>query len=229
MNAAAFQMAADGTLQRVAKPAPARPCPDVEALDWLLFYTGWNGGVIPVYVDGALNPSMHVPVGPSEANTGLLRRLERWGGCQVELGLPERAARQGGASAASILWVWCETREQVLRAVRFRPQPSMVLKVGKSCRRLLIWALEEVVPYVSLVPANKRIAYRLRAPQNRADPDKFRCPVPGLCLTVGRKRPVPVVVTRRVEDTSTMARVTKGLREPPAPWIDRIRSGEITR
>ena len=129
-----------------------------------------------------------------------------------------------------MLWVWVESKDQARRAgKRFKPLPTLVLKMGKSCRRLLIWGLEEEVPYVSVVAANKRIAYALRAPQKYAEPEKLRIPLPATFLRAGRVRPSPVLVTRVGEETFTRAQVTGRLRDPPPDFMTRLRNGEIKR
>lgn len=205
---------------------------EVQATRLLALLTMWGGGVAPVYRDGGEMPAAWVDCArPSEAAEDLLRRIGRGReSAQLELGLPERARRVGGPSSCTCLWAWVESKDQARRAgKRFKPLPTLVLKMGKSCRRLLIWGLDEEVPYVSVVAANKRIAYALRAPQKYAEPEKLRIPLPATFLRVGRKLPSPVLVTRVGEETFTRAQVSGRLRDPPPPFMQRLRNGEIKR
>jgi hypothetical protein len=105
----------------------------------------------------------------------------------------------------------------------------MVLRMGKSCRRLLLWGLEENVAHASVMAANKRIAYALRAPQKWSEPEKLRIPLPATFLRVGRKRPAPVLVTRMGEEMFTRVAVAGRLSDPPPPYMDRLREGRIRR
>lgn len=148
---------------------------------------------------------------------------------QVEIGLPERSPRNGGPGACTVLWSWVTTRDSLRRAHRFRPPPSLVLQMGSSCRRLLLWALKEQVDYVSMEPANRRIAYNLHAPQNLAAPEKLRVPLPGTFLRVGRKRPAPVLVTRMNLTSFSRSQVVATLRDPPPPFMQRLREGRVKR
>lgn len=225
-EALTFLMGAEGVLE----PAPPAPPAELseETLDALLHlvaFPGSVGGVTPLYVDGSPNPAAHLPAG---ALGPLAARMRRYAGHQMELGLPEVCARSGGPGVCAVLWAWVESREQAQRAGRrFKPLPSMVLRMGGSCRRLLLWWLKEPAVYVSVVAANKRIAYALGAPQKYAEPERLRIPLPGSCLTVGRKRPCPVVVTRRTDLVYTLAQVAGRLREPPAPYMTRLREGRV--
>lgn len=225
-DAPTFLMGAEGVLE----PAPSAPPAELseETLDALLHlvaFPGSVGGVTPLYVDGSSHPAAHPPAG---SLTSLVACVRRYAGHQVELGLPEVCARSGGPGVCAVLWAWVESPEQAQRAGRrFKPLPSMVLRMGGSCRRLLLWWLKEPVAYVSVVPANKRIAYALGAPQKWSEPESLRIPLPGSCLTVGRKRPCPVVVTRMIDHTNTLAQVAGRLREPPAPFMQRLREGRV--
>lgn len=205
---------------------------EAKATRLLAFFVGWGGGLMPVYRDGAMTPIAYIDcLHPSGAAVRMMRRATRGrGSCQLEVGLPEPKRRGGGPAACSVLWVWVESREQaVLAHRRFRPLPSLVLKMGKSCRRLLIWGLEESVPYVLVVAANKRIAYALRAPQKYAEPERFRAPLPGTFLRVGRRQPAPVLVTRVSEDMWMRQQIVGHLRDPPPDFMMRLRNGEIRR
>lgn len=225
MSAPAYEMREDGTLAR-QRTAPLEP-ETRTALSNLLFLTGWGGGVRPVYRDARPNPTGYTPATGLEAEKLILRRLTGWQGQQVELGLPERREGNGGPGMCSCLWVWVESRDAAARAWRFRPRPTFVLKVGASCKRLLIWALEERIPEVLVVPANKRLAYALHSPQKWAKPEKLRIPIPGGVVTVGRKRPAPVTVTRNGDEMYLRSAVVGRLKDPPPDYMQRLRNGEI--
>jgi hypothetical protein len=217
MSAAQFLMSPAGVLE----PAPAATAPvelsedDREALFHLVAFLGRIGGVTPLYAKGRPNPMVYLPAGDLGA---LEARVRRYAGRQLELGLPEAHARNGGPGECAALWAWVESRDQAIRAAgRFKPLPSMVLRMGRSCRRLLLWWLDEPLAHVSVVAANKRIAYALHAPQKYSEPEKLRIPLPGTCLTVGRKRPCPVLVTRLSEAVYTRAQVAGRLKDPPPP------------
>jgi hypothetical protein len=223
-------MSASGVLEPAA---PARPAPlelseeDQEALLHLVAFIGGIGGVTPLYLDGNPNPACHLP---ARDLTPLEARVRRYAGRQVEMGLPEVHAGNGGPGECSALWVWVESRDQALRAGRrFKSLPSMVLRMGRSCRRLLLWWLSEPVAHVSIVAANKRIAYALHAPQKYAQPEKLRIPLPATCLTVDRKRPCPVLVTRMTDVTYARERIVGRLSDPPPDYMTRLRRGEIRR
>lgn len=201
-----------------------------EALWALLLLLGWKGGEIPVYLDGS-GPITWVDLASlARGTTALARNVERWDRVQsrqVEIGLPQ--VRGIGPEQSTVLWAWAESRDSVKRAVRRRPAPTMVLRMGTSCRRLLIWALRETVPSISVEAANKRLSYVLRAPQVQADPEKLRIPVPGTFLRVGRKRPVPVLVTLVDTDRTYWRKDVVGrLKDPPRPYLERLRAGEIS-
>ena len=205
---------------------------ETQATRLLALLAMWGGGVAPVYRDGGEMPAAWVDCArPSEAAEDLLRRVARArGSAQLELGLPERERRVGGPGSCTVLWCWVESKDQARRAgKRFKPLPTLVLKMGKSCRRLLIWGLEEQVPYVSVVAANKRIAYALHAPQKWSEPERLRIPLPGTFLRAGRVRPSPVLVTRVGEETFTRAQVSGRLRDPPPSYMQRLREGKIKR
>lgn len=204
---------------------------ETQAVRLLALLTMWGGGVAPVYRNGGASPAGWVDCSrPSEAAEELLRRVARGrDSVQLELGLPERARRAGGPTSCTCLWVWVESKDQARRAGRFKPLPTLVLKMGKSCRRLLIWGLEEQVPYVLVVAANKRLAYALRAPQKYSAPERLRVPLPGTFLRAGRVRPSPVLVTRVGDEMFDRQQLTGRLRDPPPDFMTRLRNGEIKR
>lgn len=199
-----------------------------EILGCLVFLLGWNGGRLPVYLDGGSSPATVLSGGVSKLARQLQQRAARWDleeSRQVELGVPRLA--DGSVSA---LWATTDTRESAMRAHRFRPAPSMVLRFGASARRLIIWGLSEPVPGMLAEHGNKKIAYALHAPYRMVDPDKLRVPLPGTFLRVGRVRPAPVLVTL-LEPAATYQRsqITARLKDPPRPFMERLRNGEVGR
>lgn len=204
-----------------------------EAIGFLSFLVAWHGGVIPVYLDGRQQPTTYVRgKSVSELGDKLASQAELWDmrdSAEVAIGLPESSPRSGGPGACTVLWAWLESRDQVWRAAkRFQPAPTMVLRMGDSCRRLALWALREPVSYVSMEPANKKIAYACHAPQKYAAPEKLRIPLPGTFLRVGRKRPAPVLVTKMdIESTYARSQVVARLKDPPPPYMQRLREGKV--
>jgi hypothetical protein len=228
-------MGADGAL----KPLRMEPKPplelaehDREAIDAVLFLIGWAGGTLPVFLDGAPNYTLRLPAGEHDAATALVRRMARWTDRQVEIGIPS-------GTEQTVLWAWLETSKSIMwaerhfkRAARGRrgiPAPSVALRMGRSCRRLCLWALDEPTSSVIATPANKRIAYALSAPQKYAEPHQLRIPVPGTALRKDRKIPAPVIATRVTPDTFTRQQVAGHLKEPPRPFMERLRAGEIEK
>ncbi len=197
-----------------------------DAIAGLVLLIGWHGGRFPLYYDGAETSSKWLEGSPGVVApklAGLAERLDFKNSTQIELGLPH--AKGVGLRKVTVLWAWCESREQVRRAVRFRPAPAYVLRMGSSCRRLLLWGLREEIPEIDAERDNKRIAYRLSAPQKYAVPGNLRIPVPGTFLRVGRKRPAPVLVTRSTIEAHWRTQVTARLKDPPAPFMQRVREG----
>lgn len=115
---------------------------------------------------------------------------------EVAVSLPRPQRGWGTVGSASLLWCRVEGTEQVQRAARFRPLPTMVVREGQSSRRLLMWALDDRLPYERVLDFNRRIAYHLRAVQKHADPDRLMVSMPGTVLHVGRSRPVAVTASR---------------------------------
>lgn len=206
-----------------------------EAISFISFLVAWHGGVVPVYIDGAPRARSHIAAeSVGELGDLLARRTALWDlrdSSQVEIGLPEAQPRVGGPAQCTVLWCWLESRDSVWRAwKRFQPDPTLVLRMGSSCRRLALWALNEPVPYVSLEPANKRIAYALHAPQKYALPEKLRIPLPGTFLRVGRKRPAPVLVTKmEIDNTYARSQVVATLKDPAPPYMTRLREGKVAK
>jgi hypothetical protein len=211
--------------------------PPVDALPrdctiFLAFLVAYAGGALPVYLDGEPRPRFYVEGSPAQIGVELARRaelLDHVRSLQVEIGLPETKRHNQGAAFSTVLWAWAESKDSAWRATSgaIKP-PTMVLKMGSSARRLLLWGLREPLVYVSIEPANKRLAYAIRAPQKYATLEKLRIPLPGTFLRVGRKRPAPVVVTRMDDDAFyTREQLVGRLKDPPPPYMDRLRAGEV--
>lgn len=191
-----------------------------EATDFIAFITGWGDGYVPVFLGGARAPEFH-----HRLNAGGGRRLAAraaaWDfeeSLQVEIGLPRpRRELEQVPSRCSVLWAWAQTPDAAERAAfRFPKRPSLVLRMGESSRRLLMWALDERVAYGEIVAANRRVAYALGAQQKWAVPESLRIPLPGTFLRVGRTRPQAVLVTLMQFDNSyALDAIVGGLKDPP--------------
>jgi len=198
-----------------------------EAVGALALMLGWNGGVLPMHVDdGQTRPKVHHRRCGRGATDWLLGGVRRFDGRQsldVAVGLPETRPNVLGPSWSTVLWAWVSGKDQVWRAGQFRPLPSMVLRIDGGSKRLLLWFLHEAVPYPSVEPANRKIAYALRATQKWSKPELLRVPLPGTFVRVGRSRPAAVLVTRLEDRTWTRSQVVGRLKEPPSPdaWRDR--------
>lgn len=195
-----------------------------EALAAIDFTLGWAGGFIPVDLYSDRVKFWHRC---GKAGDGArLARVVRWHDerrdTEIRLGIPHESPTTGGVTRATVLWAVVDSKDQLQRANRFRPRPSIVLKAGFSSRRWLIWALEESVDYFALQAANRKIAYALRAVQKHGDPDGAWFPAPGTCLREDRTRPVPVVCARLTMDAFRAASVVGRLKEPPPKdaWMD---------
>lgn len=144
----------------------------------------------------------------------VLERSMTWSD-EAIIGLPQRKRWSGGVAGASLLWCMVAGSDQLARARRFRPLPSIVVQEGGSSRRWLMWRLAEWVDYFELAAANRRLAYAVRAVQRHGDPDGFACPAPGTFLRVGRSRPVAVSCVRLTDAVFSPGAVVDRLREPP--------------
>lgn len=181
----------------------------LEALTFCGFVLGWTGRQMPLTIEGGETRWTRPPWLPD-----IVRRI---GGenLDVSAGLACERPDIDTLTQTAVLWAWVEGSEQVAAAKRFRPAPSFVLRMGETAsRRLLIWTMAEPIGAADAEILNRRIAYRLRAPQKWAALEALRVPLPGTQLKVGRKRPVPVVVTRMQMDGFD-ASFADRLREPP--------------
>ncbi len=193
------------------------------ALEQLLCMTAWWGGAMPVRLGSApAEETFWREVQRPGARpwrwdiASLVRELDEEHDDEVLLGLPWSSPTAGGVARASVLWARVEGSEQVRWAMRFRPLPTMALQEGASSRRVLFWALEEAVPWATVLKQNRRLAYRFGAVQKHADPDVMVFAAPGTCLRSG-KRPVPVRVSRLTDATFPVAVFSehRWLKDPP--------------
>jgi hypothetical protein len=202
-------------------PHAARLDEALYAIDLML---GWHHHHMPVELTADRTRFWHRC---GHAGDGArLARVVRWhderADTEIRLGIPQAKPNAGGVHGATVLWCVVDGNDQLARARRFRPRPSLVLKAGFSSRRWLVWALEEPVDYFALQAANRKLAYSLRAVQKYGDADLAWFPAPGTCLREDRARPVPVVVARLTTDTFHAASVVGRLKEPPPKdsWMD---------
>jgi hypothetical protein len=188
-----------------------------EAIHALYCFTTWDGpGWLQLRLRGEDHDTVvqHRCTGPAKLADRVRFFNERFTD-EITISLPRPKPQWGTAGPSSILWCRIEGSDQEARARRFKPFPSMVLREGASTRRLLIWALTERLDWTTCVDLNRRLAYHLRAVQKHGDPDTLEIPAPGTCLTVGRSRPVPIVVDRLVPEFYVANRVAGRLRKPP--------------
>lgn len=194
------------------------------ALEHLLAVTAWWGGQLPVRLGSAPAdetfwrqcPRAGVARWRSDL-AGLVRRLDEEHDDEILLGLPHTRIGAGGVGKVSVLWVRIEGSAQQRWAAKFRPLPTMALQEGSSSRRILLWALEETVPWADAFALNRRLAYKFGAVQKYGDPDALVFGAPGTCLREGRSRPVPVRVSRLTDAVYSpeLFRRHRGLKEPP--------------
>jgi hypothetical protein len=183
---------------------------------WQLSAAWWSpDAAVPVRLGAWGEGEVMWRRGPRADLADTVRWLDERHDDDVLLGMPMNRPWAGGVSRASMLWCRVEGSDQLERARRFRPLPSIVFAEGSSSRRLLFWPLEAVHPWGEVLAANRRIAYRLRAVQKHGDPDELVFSAPGTCLRSGRARPVPVRVVRLTVETFTLAQVASRLRDPP--------------
>lgn len=187
---------------------------DTAALDFLL---GWGGGHLPVYRENGHGMKTAWLEAGAGRLAGFAETCDRLRSEELHVGLPCKV-RFGGPTMGTVLWCRIEGGDQLARARKHRPLPSMVLQEGRSSRRVLIWALEERVGYSVIEEANRRLAYRFGAVQRFGVPENLRVPVPGTFLRVGRSRPVPVVTTRLEPDFYLVDAVVGRLKDPPPAW-----------
>ena len=104
--------------------------------------------------------------------------------------IPRRKPEPGYLARANVLWARLETGKHAEALARFRPAPTMVLREGKSPRRVALWALAEGLTLDWAERANKRIAHQLGTKKKWGEAERDLHP-PGTTLVLGTK-PVPV-------------------------------------
>lgn len=192
----------------------------------LAFTVGWEGGVIPVFVDG--RPAAQFSVACSPGAGSMLwrkaRALDDLRSSEVTIGLP---LADGYVRGSTVLWAWVRGTEQVTRARTFRPAPTTVLKMGAGSERLLIWGLSECLAYPSVQPANERLSYALHGARTMCEPEKLRIPLPGTFLRHGRARPAAVTCQKLIGGWLSRRQVVGELKDAPSKtaWRERKVSG----
>lgn len=202
-----------------------RPEEACKQLAWTLAYQ--REGELPVFVDGFPNPHRRLRCSDLRTPERVARMaylLDLHESREVAVGLPHVAEF---VYSSTVLWAWVAGGDQEARAARFRPLPSIVLKVGGSSERLLLWVLRNPVNAADAERFNVRISYALRAPRTRSRPEALRVPMVGTFMRVGRRVPAPILVTRWQPDTDLLEaqQIAGRLREPPPAdaWRERVR------
>jgi hypothetical protein len=195
---------------------PARDA--LQALETIL---GYAGGWMPVERrrDRVVKRGWHhagVPGSPRRFADHVLTQDQRWS-AEVAFGLPERVRWNGGASRSTVLWVLVSGSDQVARAAKLRPMPTVAIREGSSSRRWLIWMLERPVFALEAEQRNRRIAYCCGSTQKFGRVDMAQFPCPGTFLREGRTRPLPVTCSRLSTASYEPDEVTGRLKEPPDP------------
>lgn len=199
---------------------PRVAVPPAAAIAQIVFACAYErAGEIGIYVNGKPNPERYLPC------KDVLRAGERLGrlaaaldldrSAEVAIGLP---CTGGFVYSTTVLHAWITSGEQEKRAKRFTPAPSIVLKVGGSKERLLMWVLRKPVSDDKARTLNARLSYSLGAPRTRSKPESLRIPCPGTFSRVGRERPSPILLTRlNIARGHLAEKVAGGLKEPPDP------------
>lgn len=104
--------------------------------------------------------------------------------------IPRRRPEQGYLTGASVIWARLQTAKHAETLARFNPGPTMVLREGKSPRRVALWALAEPLNLVWSERANKRVAHALGTQKKWGAAEQHFHP-PGTTLVLGA-RPVRV-------------------------------------
>lgn len=197
-----------------------------ESVRHIAFALGYYGGDLPVYVDQGPNPArlLECKAGGNYGRqlVALSHTLDEIRSAEVAVGLP---TIKSYVHTSTVLWAWVKGGEQVKRARTFKPSPSIVLQIGTSSERLLLWTLRNPIA-VELVEAyNSKVSYALKAPRTRVRAEKLRVPMPGTFMRLDRRRPAPILVTRLEMGTPTYEQVAGSLKDPPPKdaWKERKR------
>lgn len=195
-----------------------------ESIRHIAFALGYNGGELPIYVDQGPNPARSLVCAPGlhygHRLSYVAKTLDEIRSVEVAVGLPTIMSY---VHTSTVLWAWVKGGEQVKRARTFKPSPAIVLQIGTSSERLLLWTLRNPIA-VELVEAyNSKISYALKAPRTRVRAEKLRVPMPGTFMRLDRKRPAPILVTRLEMGTPTYEQVAGSLKDPPPKdaWKER--------
>jgi len=192
-----------------------------EAINQLSWHLGYHGdGELPVFLDGRPNPTHRLPCSNLPRTGERLARIAAYNDLQhsseVAIGLPRIAEF---VYQSTMLWSWISGSVSEKLAKTFAPAPSIVLRIGSSSVRLLLWVLRNPIVEEEARLLNERISYVLKAPRTRCKPEILRCPLPGTFARSGRQRPAPVLLTRlQVVRGLEAEQVAGGLREPPERW-----------
>ena len=195
-----------------------------DAIAELVFHLVAAGGDLPLYIDRLPNPlaelrGPHDRLGARVAR--IAARLDMEESREVALALPTTG---GYVYRSMVLWTWAKTTEQGLEAAKFSPEPSIVLRMGRSAVRLLVWALRNPVNEADCTTFNERLAWRIGAPRTATAAAQLRLPLPGTFRRVGRRVPAPVLLTKFDLSRAYEAQEIAGkLREPPPKdaWKER--------
>jgi hypothetical protein len=193
----------------------AKPASSIPQLAFALGYH--RDGELPMFANGTPNPTRMLPckdiVRSGHHLAEMAARLDLEESAEVCIGLPLIG---GYVYSVTVLHVWVKGSDQLKRAARFTPAPSIVLKMGAGSERLMLWVLKKPVTTTIAEVYNSRIAYALHAPRTRVKPESLRVPMPGTFLRHGRSKPVPVLLTRLHFETGLHFEAVAGeLRDPP--------------
>lgn len=181
------------------------------------------------YDGGLFEPEspFHVPaqwVGPTFVRSDLdatCLRLFGLADCSVGA-VPRQRPDARYLAGANVLWARLETGKHAEALARFRPAPSLVLREGKSPRRVALWALSSPLSLSYLERANRRLAHRLGTKKKWGAAEFEFHPV-GTELSFGRESRPNVVWAEHVDAGSLfVARGVVGhLQEAPDPrsWM----------
>ena len=178
----------------------ANPSGDLLLLDWQ---------------DGSRRERSYFPIDRPDRFQRMLGYHLEWEN-DPRVGLVPRTGRSvGSIGEGSVLWCVVENPVAARCLSAFRPQPSLVLRQGRSCRQTALWWLDRPLPQVNdpskdwLTVALKRLAYALKGNSARADPE-FLLPVQG--ATVDTLRPVV-----------SAAGMVSNLRDPPGRRLQSVK------
>lgn len=124
---------------------------------------------------------------------------------------------------ASCLWARVTTGESARRLAEFRPQPTLTIREGKTCKRTALWALTQPLELPWAHELSRRLAHRFCAPKKFAAVE-FELHPPSTVLRSARSKPLEVTVERVVEECYGAREVAGGLPQSPDPEAWRARA-----